>query len=588
MTPRTEWNRPGRIALLLALVFLAGAAARFAGVDWDGFSGLNPDERHMLFMMSDAQERLKGLDWRNVLDTWFATGASPLDARARSFYVYGDLPHMAGTLAAQAVTAEGWSDKLAIGRTLSAAFDSLTILIVFAAGLAARLPRIAAVSAAALYAAAPLAIQHAHFYVVDTTGVFFAALALLAALRLAAAPTAGRSALAGAAVGAAAACKISLAMFALLPAVAVVVALAGRRLSPGAFAGRFVLLGVVAAASCLAAFRILNPSAFAGPGLFDIAPSPRFLAQLEELAAMTRDLGGVPPGWQWTLPGIHAGAFRDLALWCVGPGLTALFLAGCAVAWRAGATLVVATGALVVLAALAVLDVPAVRYALPALPAMAVLGGLGSVTLAKSGFGRGALAALLVLAAGWGQATAAIYTSEHPRVAASRWLWEHVPPPALIATETAWDDALPVTLVVGPRHEMITAFGPGKYTPLDLMITDGDDPVKAARIVDYLARADVLEISSGRQWRVMPFMNGRFPMTARYYRALFDGSLCYGEIKRFDKPFTVFGLFALDDSGAQETWRVYDRPEVSLFRRLACFDAERARAILDGTETVRH
>lgn len=160
MTPDAKWNRPGRVALVLALVFLAGAAARFAGVDWDNFSGLNPDERHMLFMMSNAQERLHEVDWRSVLGNWFATGLSPLDPRAGNFYVYGDLPHVLGTLAAEAAGAEGWADKIGVGRTLSAAFDSLTILIVFAAGLAARLPRMAAVAAAALYAAAPLAIQH--------------------------------------------------------------------------------------------------------------------------------------------------------------------------------------------------------------------------------------------------------------------------------------------------------------------------------------------------------------------------------------------------------------------------------------------
>lgn len=588
MTPDAKWNRPGRVALVLALVFLAGAAARFAGVDWDNFSGLNPDERHMLFMMSNAQERLHEVDWRSVLGNWFATGLSPLDPRAGNFYVYGDLPHVLGTLAAEAAGAEGWADKIGVGRTLSAAFDSLTILIVFAAGLAARLPRMAAVAAAALYAAAPLAIQHAHFYVVDTTGVFFVAVSLWAALRLAAAPGAARAACAGAAVGAAAACKISLAMFAVLPAAAVVLGLAASRPGVRGFAGRFVLLGVVSGLAFLIAFRLLNPSAFAGPGLFDVAISERFLAQLDELAGMTRDLGGTPPGWQWTLPGIHIGAFRDLALWCVGPGLTVLFLLGCLAAWRAGATMIALIGALVVLGALAWLDVPAVRYALPALPAMAVLGGLGAATLARSGVGKGVLAALLLLALGWGQATASIYVTEHPRIAASRWIWRNVPPPALITAETAWDDALPVTLVVGADHAMISAFEPGRYTPLNLQLTDGDDAAKADRIVDFLSRADLLAISSGRQWRVMPYMNGRFPMTARYYEALFDGRLCYAEVKRFDKPFTVFGLFPLDDSAAQETWRVYDRPDVRLYRRQACFDPARVRAILDGTGTQRH
>ncbi len=578
-----RWNRPGLVALLLALVFLAGAAGRFAGVAWDGYSGLNPDERHMLFMMSHALERLQGADWREgVLGQWFATGASPLDARADNFYVYGDLPHIIGTLTAAALGAEGWAEKLDVGRTLSAIFDSFTILIVFAIGLAARLPRLAAVCAAALYAAAPLAIQHAHFFVVDTIGTFFAALALLAALRLAARPKPAGAALAGAAVGAAAACKISLAMFAVLPAAAIVLGLTAHRVRARVFASGFVLLGLVSATACLVAFRVLNPSAFAGPGFFDIAISERFLAQLDELAAMTRDLNGTPPGWQWTLPDIHLRAFGDLALWCVGPGLTALFLIGSVVALRTRLAVVALLAALAVLGTLAWLDVPAVRYVLPALPAIATLGGLGAAVLARSGIGRGMLAALLVLAAGWGQATTQIYMTEHPRIAASRWIWANLPPPATVASETAWDDALPVTLVVGPQHAMIMPFDPGRYIPLNLMLTDGDDAVKIDRIVDILSRTDLLAISSGRQWRVMPHMNGRFPVTTRYYEALFDGRLCYREIKRFDKPFTVFGLFPLDDSGAQEVWRVYDRPDVRLYTRMDCFDPARVRAILSG------
>ena len=40
--------------------------------------------------------------------------------------------------------------------------------------------------------------------------------------------------------------------------------------------------------------------------------------------------------------------------------------------------------------------------------------------------------------------------------------------------------------------------------------------------------------------------------------------------------------------GAQETWRVYDRPDVRLYRRQTCFDPARVRAILDGTGTQRH
>jgi hypothetical protein len=76
-------------------------------------------------------------------------------------------------------------------------------------------------------------------------------------------------------------------------------------------------------------------------------------------------------------------------------------------------------------------------------------------------------------------------------------------------------------------------------------------------------------------------LEDRFPMTARYYRALFSERLCFTEVARFNPLFRVFGI-GLDDSSAQETWRVYDRPGVHLFARQACLSAKHVRDVLAG------
>ena len=78
----------------------------------------------------------------------------------------------------------------------------------------------------------------------------------------------------------------------------------------------------------------------------------------------------------------------------------------------------------------------------------------------------------------------------------------------------------------------------------------------------------------------MMAMRERFPMTGRYYDALFSGRLCFEPVARFVEPFRVFGL-SLDDGDSQEYWRVYDRPPVVLFARTSCFSADLARRILE-------
>jgi hypothetical protein len=107
---------------------------------------------------------------------------------------------------------------------------------------------------------------------------------------------------------------------------------------------------------------------------------------------------------------------------------------------------------------------------------------------------------------------------------------------------------------------------------------------KADRIAGILAGADYVVISSGRQREVMPRLAQRFPLTTAYYELLESGELCYASVWRKDRGYAVPGL-RIDDSFAQEPWRVYDHPIVEIFRRQPCFDREAARARLAAALT---
>lgn len=572
-------------ACVLAAIFAIGAFARFAGTAWDGYAGLHPDERHMIFTMSRSLEALQAQGGALAgLARWLRPDG-PLSPRVEgSLYVYGDLPHLLGTLAAWIVGPGDWNARMETGRVVSAAFDSGTIIVVFVTALAAGGGRVAALCGALLFAAAPLAIQNANFYVVEASATFFGALALWAAASLARGGRPRQAAGLGLALAAAVSCKITL----LLMACAVPAALAvrwslsdrGDRLREG-----LVSLAIVAATAA-AGTMVLNPSAFAGP--FVPWPNALFLRQMRELADLTWNPAGVPFGWQWTLPGIHLRAFADLGLWAIGPatsGLAAFGAATILVRCRRDVFVRPAIPALVVVlamgAALAWSPQPILRYALPALPALAVLGGFGAAALYASRTGSALATILLVLAIGWGEAVYRSHTGLHPRIAASHWIWRNLAPGSTIVNETPWDEEVPSSVRLVDPHAGFRYAGPGeRFTMLSLHVTDADGPAKLDRMVDLLGRADLLAVSSDRQWRPMMAMRERFPMTGRYYDALFSGRLCFEPVARFVEPFRVFGL-SLDDGDSQEYWRVYDRPPVVLFARTSCFSADLARRILE-------
>jgi hypothetical protein len=88
------------------------------------------------------------------------------------------------------------------------------------------------------------------------------------------------------------------------------------------------------------------------------------------------------------------------------------------------------------------------------------------------------------------------------------------PSGALLAMETSWDDSLPLRL---PGYD---PFG-GIYRMGNIELFEPDTAVKRDNIVDVLARADYLVISSNRGYDAMPRLPLRYPMTLKYYQTLF-------------------------------------------------------------------
>ena len=156
---------------------------------------------------------------------------------------------------------------------------------------------------------------------------------------------------------------------------------------------------------------------------------------------------------------------------------------------------------------------------------------------------------------------ATIYFRPHTRVAASRWIFENIPPKSVLACEH-WDDCLPLS---------INNCNPGVYEyTQNLPLFDPDTSQKWRKLVKLLEKTDYIILSSNRLYGSIPRVPLKYPISAQYYESLFNACLGFKKIKEFSSYpcFIVHGLVKLCmmDDFADETFTVYDHPKVIILK----------------------
>jgi len=212
------------------------------------------------------------------------------------------------------------------------------------------------------------------------------------------------------------------------------------------------------------------------------------------------------------------------------------------------------------------------RYLLPLTPVLCLAAArlLFEVRARFSGWGRrlvsvcsGLVVAGTVL---WALAFAATYQAEHPWIAASRWMLEHIPaiaeepgfirPTAILNEE--WGDDLPVGV------EGV----PGKpYRINKFPVQEPDGPRKREIILQVLQQNDWIVMADTRAHAVYRRLPDRYPINAAYYTLMFKGELGFKLAKEFANYPRLFGREFPDDA-ADESFTLYDHPHVYLFRRV--------------------
>ncbi len=469
------WGR----ALLLAGIIAAAAYFRFLGLDWDEGHHLHPDER----FLSQVESALRPV---SSFEEYLDTGHSSLNPNNKGFgfFVYGDFPiilvRYLGAWLPQAdfglsqrilgrELGSGYDAAYLVGRGLSALSDVISVFVVFLIGRQLYGVRTGTL-AAALYGAAVLPIQQSHFCTVDAIANLFVVTAFWFAARAVGAARWSDDICFGVSVGLGMASKISVAPVALLLPVAA--ALRPRTSVRGAVIRGAMGFNLAAAVAVLT-FRLAQPYAFlpahgtaplseptdiVGRVLTDVVDvigpqiNAAWVKQLQELDRAMSGNTDQPPNHQWATRTPLLFPWVNMVRFGMGwpLGLAAWF--GCVWAlWEVGRRHGAARQHVLPLTWVVLFFLwqgsrwaKCMRYLFPIYPILAIMAAsIVSAMIeraAESGRRRRlatAVACAIVFGTyAWAFAFTRIYTRPHPRIAASRWIYEHAPSDVTLALAT--------------------------------------------------------------------------------------------------------------------------------------------------------
>jgi uncharacterized membrane protein len=169
-----------------------------------------------------------------------------------------------------------------------------------------------------------------------------------------------------------------------------------------------------------------------------------------------------------------------------------------------------------------------------------------------------------------------VYGSEHTWGTFARWVYANVPDHSCVAWEH-WDDRMPVDLPEPNANP-----GAHHYFQPQLPMYEEDTQPKYEGLRSTLMNCDYIVLATNRLYRTIPRLPERYPMSTRYYQALFSGELGFEQIYSAETP-PQLGPFKIDDQAADESFTVYDHPKPILFKKTRQLSAAEWDALLGHT-----
>lgn len=572
--------------LALGAIALPGFAIRLYGLDWDSLSGFgtntHPDERQIMYQV------LK-LSWPTSWAQFLNQAQSPLNPH---FFAYGTFPlyllaTVGNLLAHISPSLADYTHITLTGRVLNVLFDTGTILITAWLALlltpdatpGRRRAWLVALLAAFCVAFTPFEMQQTHFYTVDIQLLFYVVVTLLACVKLVRTERVVLWAVvAGLGYGLGLATKFSAAPL----VVPLLVALALR------WYHRRDLWDVVIAliyAGCLTLMTFVVAMPYA---LLDFN---EFWPQITYQGDLARGLIDLPYVRQFAGTTPYVYELQNLVLWGMGLMLGLVSLAGLLwVCWRIwqhelADWLILCSWVMVYGGINGSFFTKYMRYMLPLYPFLVLMGAsmliwLVSLNLVNWSvvwarivrYGSFTLIGLVLLGTLFQcLALANIYSQPDTRIQLSEWMYSHLPPGTFLTYEV-WDDAMPVAV---PGHDP-SIYPQATYKDAQgapqtgLPLYDDDTTQKAQEIASILMETGAIAMPTDRLDKSIPRLPDRYPLTIHYYDLLFSGQLGFKLEATFNDRPSFLGI-TLDDSGADESYSVFDHPDARVFVRESPF-----------------
>jgi YYY domain-containing protein len=164
-----------------------------------------------------------------------------------------------------------------------------------------------------------------------------------------------------------------------------------------------------------------------------------------------------------------------------------------------------------------------------------------------------------------------IYRSPVTRATASCWMYANIPEGSVIGHEH-WDDVVPYNQ---PGCQSVV------YDNVEFQNFGADTPEKVEQLMQNINSVDYFAPASARLWGTIPRVPAVYPVTARFYDLLESDpeSIGFRRIAEFTSHPSIFGR-SFDDTGAEESFSVYDHPEVVVYEKTADYDAATTRRVL--------